>query len=288
MTRPLAASVTVGEALREAGERLEAAGVDTARLDAELLLAEALGVERAQLVVGGAEVVKPPALQLFEVLVQRRAAREPVAYILGRKPFRHIELTVDPRVLIPRPETELLVEVGLELAEGARVLDVGTGSGAVALALKDERPDLEVIGSDVSPRAIEVARENAERLGIDVPFLRADLLDGVEGPFDAVLANLPYIADGASAELAPEITRYEPAGALFAGPDGLEVIRRLAGTLDGVRLVALEVGFDQAGAVTQLLSHHGFDSVQALPDLGGHDRVIVGRRGGADQERASG
>jgi release factor glutamine methyltransferase len=281
LTRPLAASVTVGEALREAGERLEAAGVDTPRLDAELLLAEALEVERAQLVLQRAEVVERPALERFEALVQRRAAREPVAYILGRKPFRQIELTVDPRVLIPRPETELLVEAGLELPEGARVLDVGTGSGAVALALKHERPDLEVIGSDVSADAIEVARENAQRLGIDVRFLRADLFEGVSGPVDAVLANLPYVADGASGELAPEITRYEPAGALFAGPDGLKVIRRLVRMLEGIPMVALEVGFDQAGAVTQLLAHQGFDSVHALADLGGHDRVIVGRRGRA-------
>ena len=206
----------------------------------------------------------------------RRAAREPVAYILGRKDFRRISLAVDPRVLIPRPETELLVEVGLSLERGARVADVGTGSGAVALACKDERPDLDVWGIDLSKAAIAVARDNALRLGLAAEFVVGDLLEGASVGFDAVLANLPYVADGA--DLGPEISRYEPAGALFAGPDGLDVIRRLVGMLDGVSVVALEVGFDQAGAVAELVVAAGFGSVQRPRDLAGHERVVVGRR----------
>jgi release factor glutamine methyltransferase len=186
-----------------------------------------------------------------------------------------LSLRVDERVLIPRPETELLVEVGLLLSRGARVVDVGCGSGAVALALKDERPDLSVVGVDASPGAIEVACANAGRLGLDVEFIVGDLLGGV-GACDAVLANLPYVADGAS--LPPEIARYEPAWALFGGPDGLDVIRRLVGALDSVALVALEVGFDQAAAVASLLADAGFGSVERLRDLAGHERVVVGHR----------
>jgi release factor glutamine methyltransferase len=272
----LAAALTVRGALSQATDRLTAAGVDTPRLDAELLLAEALGGTREQLVLRAAEPLDPQALARFEELLGRREAREPVAYILGRKAFRHIELAVDGRVLIPRPETELLVEVGLTLPPRARVVDVGTGSGAVALALKQERPDLELTGTDVSAKALAVARENAARLGLDVTFVPADLLEGADAAADAVLANLPYVPQ--DTDLPPEITRYEPAAALFAGPDGLTEIRRLTRMLGSVSLVALEVGFDQAAAVAELLAGAGYGSVERLGDLAGHDRVLVGRR----------
>jgi len=146
----------------------------------------------------------------------------------------------------------------------------------VALALKDERPDLVVTGVDMSADAIVVARSNALRLGLDVRFVCGDLLAGVEEPWDAVLANLPYVADGAV--LAPEIARYEPAGALFAGADGLAVIRPLVAGVGGVPMIALEIGIDQAGPVTEMVSGAGFGSVEVLADLAGHDRVVVGRR----------
>ena len=162
----------------------------------------------------------------------------------------------------------------MTLPPGARVADVGTGSGAVALALKDERPDLAIVGTDVSEDALGVALGNAARLGLDVRFVRADLLDA--GDYDAVLANLPYVAEGAA--LAPEIALYEPAAALFAGADGLKVIRRLVGVVGAVPLLALETGFDQAQAVSQLLVGAGFASVERLRDLAGVERVIVGRR----------
>ena len=265
---------TVGDALRRATARLGAAGVDTARLDAEVLLAAVLEVDRGRLVIDRDMALADEASERFEAMLVRREAREPVAYILGRRAFRRLELVVDRRVLIPRPETELLVEVGLSLAPGARVVDVGTGSGAVALALKDERPDLRVSGADVSADAVEVARANAARLGLDVTFVAADLLDGVFA--DAVLANLPYVAEGV--ELPAEITRYEPAGALFAGADGLDVIRRAVAAVAGptVGLMALEIGPEQAVVVEQLLWDAGFAEVSVRHDLAGLARVVVG------------
>lgn len=272
-----AAAVSIEQALRAATEALAEAGCDTPRLDAELLLAAALGVGRERLVLDAAHELDAEARSRLAALVARRADREPVAYILGRKPFRHITLAVDRRVLIPRPETELLVEVGLTLRAGARVVDVGTGSGAVALALKQERPDLEVWATDVSPDALAVARENARALGLDVQFVEGDLLAGVSGPLDAVLANLPYVPF--DAPLPPEISRYEPPDALFAGPDGLELIRRLVDQTARVPLLALEIGSDQAAAVGSLLVEAGAEAeVEVLRDLAGHDRVVVGRR----------
>ena len=258
-------SGTASSTLDEAVERLSRAGCDTPRLDAELLLASALGVDRARLLIDDLEV---PAS--FESLLARREAREPVAYIVGFKEFRCLSLAVDRRVLIPRPETELLVEAALLLPRGARVADVGTGSGAVALALKDERPDLAVTGLDASGDALDVARRNASCLGLEIRFVQADLLD--EADYDAVLANLPYVPSGA--ELAPEIAVYEPPEALFAGEDGLDVIRRLIGRLGRIPFVALEVGGGgQADAVTALL--HG-RSIERMRDLSGHERVLVG------------
>lgn len=275
MSDASAATPSVNQTLVEAAQKLTEAGVASPRLDAELLLADSLGVSRQELVLQASEVVGPDTLGRFEALVRRRAAREPVAYILGRRAFRYIDVAVDPRVLIPRPETELLVEVGLTLPAEARVADLGTGSGAVALALKYERPDLELLATDLSADALAVARANAARLKLDVEFVKTDLLAGL-GAVDAVLANLPYVADGV--ELAPEITRYEPTAALFAGPDGLDQIRRLTGQLDDVPLVALEVGFDQADAVDELLQAARFTRIERLPDLAGHERVVVGRR----------
>jgi release factor glutamine methyltransferase len=272
-----AVDLTIREALVGATGVLGQAGCDSPRLDAELLLAEALRVGRAQLVLDAASPLDRVAAERFAALVRRRVAREPVAYILGRKEFRYITLSVDPRVLIPRPETELLVEVGLTLPAGASVVDVGTGSGAVALALKHERPDLVVTGTDASEDALAVARDNAERLRLDVTFLRANLLDGVPGPFDAVLANLPYVPE--DAELAPEITGHEPTAALYAGADGLDAIRMLVGMLGGVAVAAVEIGGEkQADPVASLLRNAGFESLEVLRDLAGHERVLVARR----------
>jgi release factor glutamine methyltransferase len=273
--------VPVRDALDSAVIAIAASGSPSARLDAELLLASALGTTRTGLWTDPGRAVEGPAVRAFQDLVRRRSVtHEPVAYLLGTKGFRHIDLAVDPRVLIPRPETELLVEAGLDLPHGARVLDVGTGSGAIALALKQERPDLQVLGSDVSAGAVQVARANAAMLGLDVTFLQADLLDGVDGPLDAVLSNPPYVAEEDRGMLAPDILQHEPAGALFAGPDGLDVLRRLVpAALARAPFVALEVGAGQAGAVGELLRAAGATGVQVRPDLAGIERVVIGRAG---------
>jgi release factor glutamine methyltransferase len=271
------AGVPVRDALDSAVVAIAASGSPTARLDAELLLAASLGITRSALWTTDAEVAGP-AVRTFRDLVQRRSVgHEPVAYLLGTKGFRYIDLAVDPRVLIPRPETELLVEVGLTLAQGARVADVGTGSGAIALALKHERPDLVVVATDVSGDALDVARANAARLGLDVAFARSDLLDAVEGELDAVLSNPPYVAVGAA--LAPDIARHEPPGALFAGADGLDVVRRLVPQAAArARLVALEIGQGQSEEVAELMRAAGIAEVEVLADLAGIERVVVGRR----------
>ena len=273
---------SVRDALDGATTAISAAGCETPRLDAELLLSHALGVSRERLIVERELSVEGRAVRVFQNFVRRRSVqREPVAYILGRRHFRNLELAVDHRVLIPRPETELLVEVGLELPAGARVLDVGAGSGALALALKHERPDLDVGGADVSEPALALARENATRLGLPVAFVRSDLLDGIVEELDAILSNPPYVPDGDRASLAPEILRHEPADALFAGPDGLDVIRRLiaqAARRPTVRMLGLEVGIGQAGAVGKLMRAAGFQTVRAERDLAGIERVVVGER----------
>jgi release factor glutamine methyltransferase len=244
--------------------------VDTPRLDAEVLLAAAMGVDRAALIADPLRPVSPQAARAFRDFARRRVQREPVAYILGRRGFRRIELEVDPRVLIPRPETEHVVEAALGLPGGARVVDVGTGSGAIALALADERPDLRVIGTDLSAGAVAVARANAVRLGLAVEFLHGDLVEPVSGPIDAVVSNPPYVRAGE--RLAPEITRYEPTEALYAGPDGLDVYRRLAPAVAGVPFVAVEVGAGQAADVAALLG-----ATEIVRDLAGIERVVVRR-----------
>ncbi len=272
-----------GSALRGAVGELRAAGVPTPELDAGLLLAEALGVERATLIADPDRPLGESQLRRFEELLARRRAREPVAYILGRKAFRHIDLSVDQRVLIPRPETELLVELALELPPGARVADVGTGSGAVALALAHERPDLELIATDRDAGALAVARANAGRLGIALELVEADLLVGVAGPFDAVLCNPPYVTEHEWPQLVPEIVRYEPPQALLGGPDGLDVIRRLVSgaAAASARTLAIEVGQGQADAVAALMRAAGFARAERHRDLAGIERVVVGRAGPA-------
>jgi release factor glutamine methyltransferase len=271
-----------GDALEGAITAIAAAGCESPRLDAELLLAHALGVSRERLLLDRGLMLRGPAIRLFQQFVRRRAIeREPVAYIVGHRAFRRLDLATDARALVPRPETELLVEVLNALPARSAVLDVGTGCGAVALALKDERGDLSVTGSDVSDAALALARENGRRVGLAVNWLCADLLDGVPDEFDAVVSNPPYVADSERGALAPEIIRHEPAGALFAGADGLEVIRRLLRQLSVRRrvwLVALEVGSGQAPSVAALARDAGFPVTRIEPDLAGIERVVLAER----------
>jgi release factor glutamine methyltransferase len=271
---------SVRDALDSAIIALTAAGCDTPRLDAELLLAAAIGTDRAAIVADPGRALDPDAARRFQEFAARRRDREPVAYILGSKGFRSIELAVDPRVLIPRPETEHLVDAVLDLAPGSRVCDVGTGSGAIALALLAERPDLEVVGTDASADALAVARANAERLGLALELHHGDLLAGITGPLDAIVSNPPYVED--AAELAPDIVRHEPALALRAGPSGLDVIRRLlpAAGATAAHTVALEIGAGQAPAVAELIREAGFPEIETIADLAGIERVLVGRRRG--------
>ena len=273
-----------GEALQGAITAITAAGCETPRLDAVVLLGAVLGVGRERLITDPSLTVAGPAVRAYQDAVRRRAVeREPVAYILGRRAFRHLELKVDRRALVPRPETELLVECALTLPNGSSVLDLCTGSGAVALALKHERPDLRVDGSDISGQALALARENAAEQGLEVGWLRADLLAGIPDEYDALLANPPYVAEGERAALAPEILRHEPPGALFAGPDGMAVIAPLAGQLGGRRrlaTVAIEVGAGQADAASELLARSGFGGLRVEVDLAGIKRVVIGQRKG--------
>ncbi len=276
---------SVRDALSAATDALAAAGCESPRLDAELLLAEATGLERAAL-VGRPEIeVESAAARVFGATVRRRVAREPVAYILGRKGFRRIELAVDRRVLIPRPETELLVEVALEFAP-ATVLDVGTGSGAVALAVADELVDVEVVATDTSLEALGVAKRNADRLGLEgrVRFEYGSVAGPVDGApieFDLVVANLPYVSEAEWAELAPEIRLFEPREALTPGVTGLEAIEALLAAVAAgevrTRALALEVGERQASTVAGLVRRAGLERVEVRCDLAGLDRIVVGR-----------
>jgi release factor glutamine methyltransferase len=276
-----AASASVGEALGAAVDALGAAGVDDPRLDAELLLAGASGLDRATLTAEPDQPLSGGASRAFGLMVRRRLRREPVAYILGRKGFRRIDVEVDRRVLIPRPETELLVEVALQLRP-RRVLDVGTGSGAVALAVADELPATELVATDTSTEALAVARINATRVGVAdrVRFAPGTLPEAER--FDLVLANLPYVSEPEWEQLPPEIREYEPRTALVSGPTGLEAIESL---LDGLAApadvtggVAVEVGAGQAEAVAELIADAGFDSTEVLRDLAGIERVVSGAR----------
>jgi release factor glutamine methyltransferase len=263
---------TVSAVLDAAAERLAAAGVENARADAEMLVADAMGVKPENLSVESAGEIPADVAAAIEERVARRVDREPMAYILGRAPFRSLEVAVDERVLWPRRETELLVEVGVELPEGARVHEVGTGSGAIALALLAERPDLKVTASDLSPEAVEAARENAERLGIPLEVsVATGIPEGIDG-VDLVIANLPYVTDSTIFERSPEIQK-EPRIAVTGscGEDGLGVIRGLiAETPSGWKL-AMEHDTHHGPSMREMLR-----DATTLQDYEGDERVTVG------------
>jgi len=278
------AAASAREALAAAVDALAAAGVDSPRLDAELLLAEATGDDRARLAADPERAVSAPSARRFGAMVRRRLAREPVAYILGRKGFRRLELAVDGRALIPRPETELLVELALELRPRV-VLDVGTGSGAVALAIAAELEGVSVTGVDTSAAALELAGENAERLGLQVRFERlvssgrsSDHERPIGRRYDLVVANLPYVRDDEWPALAPEVREFEPPEALLGGPDGLRPIAALLADPPDCAAIALEVGAGQAAAVAGLVRRADFDRVETRADLAGIERLVVGLR----------
>ena len=261
---------TVSALVDDATERLAAAGIDTPREDAEAIVADVLGLKREDL--SDDAVISDEAAADIEAKVKVRLERQPLAYVLGKAPFRNLDIAVDSRVLWPRRETELLVEVGTTLPEGARVHEVGTGSGAIALALMSERPDLVITASDLSEEAVEAARENAERLGLDLDVRVAKGLPDDIGDVDLVIANLPYISDETIDQRSPEI-HAEPLIAITAdcGADGLGVIRGLiAETPSGTRM-ALEHDTHHGPAMQELLNE-----AETLRDYEGNERVSVG------------
>lgn len=283
---------TVSELLQWTCDRFARAGLDEPRVDAEHLLAQALGVARMQIYLRFDQLVAEPARAALRDLIRRRLAREPVAYIAGHRGFHALglDLAVDRRVLIPRPETEHLVDWLLERLPFApapvHLRDVGTGSGAIALALKHARRDAHVTASDSSADALAVAGANAARLGLDIAFLASDLLaDQPAHPYDAIAANLPYIPSADIADLQPEVRDFEPRLALDGGPDGLDLVRRLIsqavrpGVLAPGGRLLLEIGMGQADATRDLLLAAGFTDVAARRDLGGIDRIVAGTLG---------
>ena len=270
------AAMTIPDALRAATVHLAVAS-DTPRLDAELLMAHALGLTRNDLLMRQRDLTVPSA---FAVLLDRRLGGEPVAYITGMRDFWTIALHVTSDVLIPRPDSETLIEAALAYFADrapASVLDLGTGSGALLLAALDQWPDARGLGVDASPGALAVARGNAVRLGMDdrAAFQSGDWAQGIDGSFDLLLINPPYIAS--ATPLSGDVL-HEPDSALFAGADGLDDYRRIIPDLprliapDG--MAAIEIGHDQRASVTSLLCETGL-VVRALQDLAGHDRCLV-------------
>ena len=269
--------------------RFQRDGLASPRLDAEILLAHCLGVDRVRLYVEHDKPLHPDELVRFRAAVRRRLAREPVAYITGTREFWSMPLQVDKHVLIPRPETEVLEEQAIEMLGQMRVdvpvvVDVGTGSGAVALALAREVSGARVMATDIAPRALEVAAANAIRLGLVVTFYQGDLLDALPREvedIDLVVANPPYVSTAELDRLEPEIARWEPRQALDGGADGLAVYRRLIrqviNRLAPGGAVAFEIGAEQATDVRGLLAGSGFGEVVVRQDLAGLDRVVVAR-----------
>ncbi|HYB99681.1 MAG TPA: peptide chain release factor N(5)-glutamine methyltransferase [Candidatus Limnocylindrales bacterium] len=268
-------------------------GIDSPRLDSELLLASVLGMTRVQLYTSFERPLSREEVDAYRALVRRRAAREPVAYILGRREFWSLEIEVDRRVLVPRPETELLVEQALQIlrarvaagADAVRVADVGTGSGAIAVAIAKEIPQASVVATDRSEAALEVAPRNACRHGVEgrIEWVSGDLLTALSGrgAFDLIVANPPYIRSGEVAALPPEVRDWEPRMALVAGEDGMDSTRPLV--LGAPELLApggwlaVEVG-TQAGLVRQCFEETGYADVRVVRDLAGTERVVAGRR----------
>lgn len=261
-------------------------GIENGRLDAELLLAEILKLNRIGLYLNFDRPVHSDELVTFRALIERRGRREPIAYILGHCEFWSLTLKVGPEVLIPRGDTETLVEAALKvLPQGGTLLDIGVGSGAIALAIAHERPDLHVEGIDLSPAALAIAAENAQRLGLAarVALRQGDLfaLDG-SNQYDVIVSNPPYIAIGEKATLMPEVRDFEPSLALFSGDDGLDCYRalipaaRVALKRSGTLLV--EVGASQATAVADLFAIAGYAEIFTSRDLAGIERVVAGRK----------
>ena len=274
--------MTAKDALVAAAAELGEAGCPSPRVDAEWLLADALGMSRTELYADGTRELTPNVARAFRDAVARRAAREPLAYILGEWGFRRLSLCVDPRVLIPRPETEVLVERCLALLADVatpRVLDVGVGSGAIALAIADEHPGARVVATESSGGALAVAEENRARTRLvdRVELVEGELFAGVEGPFDLVVSNPPYVEPAEVAGLEPEVRLYEPQGALVAAGVTEEIVDGAAALLRPGGVLAFEVADGAARRVAGLLGARGYEEVTITRDLAGRERIVDGR-----------
>ncbi|NIW24415.1 MAG: peptide chain release factor N(5)-glutamine methyltransferase [Gammaproteobacteria bacterium] len=267
--------------LVESATRTLAATSDSPRLDAELLLAAAAGISRSTVIAFPERAVGADVRGTFERLIAQRRGDVPVAYLLGQREFFSLKLEVDPSVLVPRPETELIVEAALDVIaemEPVNVLDLGTGSGAIALAIKHERPRAHVTAVDSSAKALAVAARNAAALDVDVELMESDWFGALDGrEFDVIVANPPYVRSDDPA-LASTL-RHEPASALDGGPDGLDAIRiiveKAISHLQPNGYLLVEHGDDQGAAVRELAKHAGYRNVSTLADLAGRDRVLI-------------
>lgn len=279
---------TVRQLLHEAVTELRASGVETPILDAEVMMSRALGCSRTAIIVH--EEIQPPApsIEQFHDWVERRSMREPLPYILGDREFYGLCFEVTPSVLIPRQETEFLVDAAVSFLRDRPapvVADIGLGSGCIAVAIAKSVPDATVFGTEASPDALDVARRNAERLGVceQTRFAHGDLFDPLAGlEFDMIVSNPPYIPSSDIAGLQPEVLRYEPHQALDGGADGLDVYRRLvpeaAKYLKYDGALAVEVGIGESSAVECLFRSHGYQNVRAIKDYSDIERVVIGER----------
>ena len=281
------ATPTIATARHTLIEMLRQAGIDSADADARLLIAHALGIDRAGLTANGERPLTAAETKAIDALAARRLRREPVARILGEKEFWSLSLQVTPAVLVPRPDTETVIEAALDVivrdclrAERLRILDIGTGSGALLLALLSELPNAHGIGTDISEAALQIARANAERHGLAnrCTFVACNIVDGLQNPFDLIVSNPPYVAHGEIAALAPEVRDYDPAVALDGGSDGLDGYRAIAPAAR--RLLApgghliVELGAGQESAVGALFTKAGLTVGAARKDLAGIPRAI--------------
>jgi release factor glutamine methyltransferase len=281
----LTESWTVLKLLRWTADYFKGRGIDSPRLDAELLLADLLQLDRVGLYLNFERPLQAEELAAYRDKVRRRAGREPLAYILGKAEFWSLSLKVTPDVLIPRPDTELLVEQALlRLSGPAQVLDVGTGSGALAIALAHERPEWAITAIDVSPAALAVAADNARSNGVEgrITFLKENLTKLPAGPFHLIVANPPYIPQAELATLMPEVRDFEPQLALDGGRDGLDAYRALARQSGEVLMsegwLLVEVGIDQAAAVREMFADAGLTEIFSARDLAGIERVVGGKK----------
>jgi release factor glutamine methyltransferase len=290
---PSISEISARALIESAAHNLAAVGIESSRLDAEVLMADAVGVTREAIITGSIDL-SPAILKKFEAMVARREKREPVAYIVGHKEFYSLDFEVSPAVLIPRPETEFVVTAALNsvaVKANARVLDIGTGSGAIALAIAVNAPAAQVTAADISADALEMASRNARRHAVEkrIELRRADCFDILDGGaalgmFDAIVSNPPYLDDAEITALEPDVRLYEPRVALSAGAGGLRIFRKIASGA-GAHLEAngeliMEMAMGHAGDVAGIIVHAGLRVVDVINDFAGHPRVVRARAGG--------